>query len=97
MTYRFLSPALSEATEAAEFYNGQVPGLGADFVEEFDAAIDLILRFPTAWASLSKEYRHYNLQRFPYSIIYLIKEKNQILIISVFHQNRKPLSWQQNL
>lgn len=50
MTYRLLSPALREATDAAEFYESQVPGLGGDFVVELDAAIDLILRFPTAWA-----------------------------------------------
>ena len=97
MTYRFLSPALREATEAAQYYENQVPGLGADFVEELDVAIDLILRFPNAWARLSEEYRHCNLQRFPFTVIYIVEQDNRILIISVFNQNRKPLSWEQNL
>ena len=86
MIYRFLSPALREATEAAEYYESQVPGLGADFVEELDVAIDLILRFPNAWALLSKEYRHCNLQRFPFTVIYIVEQDNRILIISVFNQ-----------
>jgi plasmid stabilization system protein ParE len=97
MTYRFLSPALREAAEAAEYYESQVPELGGDFVEELDVVVDLILRFPTAWARLSDDYRHCNLQRFPYSVIYAIEPDDQILIISIFHQRRQPLSWRRNL
>ena len=51
MTYRFLSPALTELTEAA------------DFMDESDAAIKRILKFPKAWARLSEEYRHCNLRK----------------------------------
>jgi toxin ParE1/3/4 len=69
MNYRFLAPALVEISEAAEFYDGQVPGLGIDFLDELDEAVNIILRFPTAWSRLSSEYRHYSLRRFPYSII----------------------------
>ena len=36
MSYRFLSPALTELTEAAEFYEKSIPGLGADFIDEVD-------------------------------------------------------------
>ena len=32
MSFRFLSPALDELAEAAEFYEQRVPGLGADFI-----------------------------------------------------------------
>ncbi len=49
MTYRFLSPVLTEISEAAEFYDEKVPGLGADFVQEVDATIARILDFPDAW------------------------------------------------
>ena len=97
MTYRFLSPALREATKAAEYYESQVPGLGVDFVEELDTAIDLILRFPNAWARLFEEYRHCSLQRFPFTVIYIVEQDNRILIISVFNQSREPLSWEKNL
>ena len=34
MNYRFLTPALAEIREAAEFYENRVSGLGADFLDE---------------------------------------------------------------
>lgn len=97
MTYRFLSPALVEISEAAEFYDAQVPGLGADFIDEIGEAVDLILRFPTAWTRLSGDYRYRSLRRFPYSIIYTLEGADCVLIVSVFHQHRQPLSWKRNL
>jgi plasmid stabilization system protein ParE len=97
MTYRFLSPALAEISEVAESYEDQVPGLGADFIDELDEAVDLILRFPTAWARLSGEYRHRSLRRFPYSVIYTMADDESVLIVSVFHQHREPLSWRRRL
>ena len=97
MTYRFLSPALEELTEAAEYYEQQVRGLGADFIDEVDSAIGRILLFPEVWSNIADNYRHCSLRRFPYTIIYTIQNKNEILIVSIFHQSRQPLSWKRNL
>ena len=73
MTFRFLSPALEELAEAAEYYDHEVPGLGADFLSEVDRAIDLILGFPEAWGEISENFRHCNLRRFPYTVIYTLE------------------------
>jgi len=97
MSYRFLSPALLEVSEAAEFYEERVAGLGADFLDEVDAAIDRILQFPEAWGRLGRNYRRCSLGRFPYLIIYIIEPTRDILIVSVFHQSREPGSWRENL
>ncbi len=97
MKYRLLTPALDEISDAAEFYDEQVPGLGADFIDELDAAITLILQFPEAWGRISKGYRHCNLRRFPYTVIYSIESAEAVLIVSVFHQSRAPFSWKRNL
>lgn len=97
MTYRFLSPACEEIQEAARFYDARVPGLGVDYLEKVDAAIQRILRFPEAWGVISGPFRHCSLRRFPYTIIYTLPAKREILIISVFHQSREPLSWNRNL
>jgi len=96
MSYRFLSPALTELSEAAEFYEKSVPGLGSDFIDEVDAAIERILDFPDAWSRISEDYRHCNLRRFPYTIIYT-RYEGEILIVSIFHLTRDPLSWKRNL
>lgn len=97
MNYRFLTPALVDIREAAEFYDSRVPGLGADFLDEIDAAMDRILCFPEAWGSLGGTYRRCHLRRFPYSVIYSIQTNAEILVISVFHQSREPRSWRENL
>jgi hypothetical protein len=52
MNYRFLTPALAEIREAAEFYENRVSGLGADFLDEVDSAMVRIHGFPEAWGSL---------------------------------------------
>ena len=97
MNYRFLTPALGEIREAATFYEGKVPGLGADFLDEVDATIERILNFPEAWGSLGENYRRCHLRRFPFSVIYSIQSRDEIVVISVFHQSREPWSWRRNL
>ena len=97
MSYRFLSIAITEISEAATYYDEKVPGLGADFLDELESAIDRILRFPEAWGRLTDSYRHCNLRRFPYSIIYSLLSDGEVLIVSVFHQSREPLSWKEPL
>jgi plasmid stabilization system protein ParE len=97
MTWRILSPALAEIAEAADYYEGKVPGLGRDFVEELDAAICRILQFPDAWGRLAENYRHCSLRRFPYAVIYTRCSPEEIIVVSVFHQSREPLSWKRNL
>jgi toxin ParE2 len=96
MTYRFLAPATWEIEEAAQYYNAQVAGLGADFLDELELAITRILQFPEAWSMLSSPFRHCSLRRFPYTIIYTIPSDREVLIVSVFHQHRKPMSWESN-
>lgn len=97
MSYRFLSIAITEISEAAKYYDEKVPGLGADFLDELESAIDRILRFPEAWGRLTDSYRHCNLRRFPYSIIHSLLSDGEVVIVSVFHQSREPLSWKKGL
>jgi plasmid stabilization system protein ParE len=97
MTYRFLTPATWEITEAADYYDSKVPGLGADFLDELEVAIEMILQFPEAWSIISKPFRHCFLRRFPYTIVYTLPTDQEVLIVSVFNQHREPMSWQRNL
>ena len=97
MNYRFLSPAIRELTEAVEYYESQIAGLGADFLDELDASISRILQFPEAWGVISRPFRHCSFRRFPYTVIYVATGTENVLIVSIFHQHREPLSWKQNL
>ena len=97
MNFRFLTPALEELAEAAEYYDHEVPGLGANFLSEVDRAIDLIIGFPETWGKISEDFRHCNLRRFPYTVIYTVAGGDEIMIVSVFHQSREPSSWRANI
>jgi plasmid stabilization system protein ParE len=46
--YQFTSAALSELREATFYYEQQEKGLGVKFLDEIDATVDRILRFPHA-------------------------------------------------
>ncbi len=96
MSFRFLSPALVELKEAAEYYESALSGLGADFIDEVDSTIQRIVSFPEAWGRISEHYRHCITRRFPYALIYEMSG-DQILIVSVFHLSREPCSWKKNL
>ena len=44
--YRFLSPAEEEMTEAAVFYESSSAGLGSDFLDDVQRAIDRLSDYP---------------------------------------------------
>jgi hypothetical protein len=47
--YRLLPPAEEEMTEAALFYEAANAGLGDDFLDDIQHAIDTIRERPRAW------------------------------------------------
>lgn len=61
MTYRFLSPAAAELSEATEYYNNALPGLGLEFpygivysLEQDEILITAVMnlrRHPDSWKS----------------------------------------------
>jgi len=44
--YRFLSPAEEELTEASFFYDAATRGLGSDFLNDVQQAIDRLCEYP---------------------------------------------------
>ncbi len=75
-------------------YEEEAPGLGADFAAEVRVTVDHVLDNPYSGAPYEAETRRKLLQRFPYSLIYLVeKNGNHILIVAVMHQRRKPGYW----
>ena len=79
MKFRLLLPAAGEVRSAAHYYEGQIPGLGHDFIQEFRATILRIIQWPEAWQPLDAEIRRCRTHRFPYGIIYAV-EKSSVTI-----------------
>ena len=81
-------------TEAALFYEEQLPGLGMDYLDDIQRSIDRIRAHPEIGQTIRRNFRRSLASRFPYSIIYTV-ENDHILIIAVAHNRRKPFYWKE--
>ena len=91
--HHFLSSAEDEMIEAAVFYEAASSGLGNDFLDDVQQAIDRLCEYPLAGETAVLGLRRMLLHRFPFCVIYSI-EKNVILVIAIAHQGRRPGYWQ---
>ncbi len=93
---KFLAPAEAEFLDAISYYNMQSEGLGYEFAAEVKKTIERIIQYPEAWAKLSKRTRRCRTNRFPYGVIYQIREET-LLIVAVMHLGREPQNWKSRL
>ena len=91
--YRFLFPAEEEMTEASVFYDEASRGLGEDFLDDIQQAIDRVYEYPQIGEVVPSGLRRLLLHRFPFSIIYS-EETDAILVIAIAHHARRPGYWQ---
>jgi plasmid stabilization system protein ParE len=95
MKIRYLDAADAEFQEAIDYYNTESAGLGFEFSDEVKAALARIGNYPKAWTPLSKRTRRCQVHRFPYSIIYELRDT--IVIVAIQHHRRKPVNWRKRL
>jgi len=88
--------AQAELIAAAQFYEQRVAGLGARFLDEFDAAIVRINEAPERWRKVEGELRRYLMPRFPYGIYYRVRA-DEIRVLVVKHHSRHPDYWKYRL
>ena len=96
MKINFLEIAQMELDDAIEYYNYESPGLGDNFLIEVLNALDRIDEFPEAWHPCSKRTRRCQTRRFPYGIIYQVRE-HEILVVAVANLHRKPDYWKDRI
>ena len=92
MNVRFLETARMELDDSVDYYNRQLEGLGLEFLKEVLKTIDLVLLYPLAWPQLTSRTRRCRINRFPFGIIYQVRE-DEILVVAVAHLHRKPDYW----
>jgi toxin ParE1/3/4 len=84
--------AEEELNEAAAHYAHARPGLGDAFVAEVQRAVDLVAALPFAGRAVDDEVRWWVVKRFPYSVLYRVRE-DHIRILAIAHQKRRPFYW----
>jgi len=89
-----ISPeAEADLTQAYQWYEEQVEGLGSEFLICVDACLKSIARSPKIYQRVHKNVRRALIRRFPYGIFF-IEETDHIRVIAVFHARRDPTTWQ---
>ena len=93
MKYRFHRTATAEHYDNVNFYEERLPGLGADYLKEFESVMAHICTAPNFYPTIGAPDIHKaGLKRFPFHVIYRA-EQNQIIVLAVAHQRRQPTYW----
>lgn len=98
MNYEILLRPEAEAdiSESYRWYEGQVEGLGEEFLRTVDASISIIQRNPSVYAPVHKDVRRALVRKFPFGIFYFI-ETDRVIVLGCFHVRRNPLQWKGRL
>jgi len=89
---RFSRPAEFELFAAARYYESNAPGLGIDFLDKVDSAIQDIETHPYRWPIVRNYIRRRLLTRFPYGLLYSV-DPDEIIILATMHLRRQPDYW----
>lgn len=99
MTLRFRPEpeASAELEDAAVWYDGKRTGLGREFVQAVDEALDQIAQWPEIGRRIAGvpedvPARRWPVSRFPYHVIYMEWE-GVIRILAFAHDSREPGYW----
>lgn len=97
MKYRFHRAATAEHYDNVNFYEERLPGLGADYLKEFESVMAHICSAPDFYPTIGAPGIHKaGLKRFPFHVIYRAEQK-QIVVLAVAHQRRQPAYWSKRL
>ena len=94
VTVRLHPAAVAEAEAAATWYDGQIRGLGDEFLAEVTRALEKIADSPTRWARVAatSRVRRALLARFPYAVFYEVTA-DRTYVIAIAHASRRPRYW----
>ena len=88
--------AITTTLEAAIWYDNERPGLGDEFVAEFEQCMMRIAADPNSYSIVRNKVRRALMHRFPYSVYYLC-EKDLCIITACFHGKRSSDALKQRL
>ena len=95
MTYAvvFRPQAVEEAHAARRWYEEHQLGLGAQFADAIDEAVQRIASNPMAFPLVYGEIRRAVVRRFPFGIYFRMRGRD-LVILAVMHGRRHPRRWQ---
>jgi toxin ParE1/3/4 len=91
-----LSAAEREFIRAADWHERKRPGLGDEFVYAVEEAVQRALEYPEHGSPYMFGTRRIVLDRFRYSVVYVVRSE-RVAIIAVAHHRRRPGYWRRRL
>jgi hypothetical protein len=98
-----LSVVYDDVRAALIYYEEQRAGLGAEFLDRYDAAIQQIKEHPEGWALVrvardegDRDVRRCQLHQFPYGVYYEVGTA-EVVIVAVMHLHRDAVHWRDRL
>ena len=92
MKFKFHPEAEIELNSAIDYYEATKSHLGLEFASEVYETIHRVIEYPHAWQKMTSQTRRCLTNRFPFGIIYYIKDEI-LIVVAVMHLNRKPNYW----
>jgi|SRR6185312_16795616 len=77
----------ADIQSAYDWYEAKQPGLGGEFIEDFQRAYQRLRHSPEFYSTRFSNVRRLNLGRFPYGIFYVLKP-DQIQMLGLLHASR---------
>ena len=84
--------AVAEVQNAYDYYLEKDPTVAEDFLTLLDRSLELLTKLPERYPTSNHGTRRMLLKRFPYQLIYQVRE-DEILILAVAHSRNRPFYW----
>lgn len=83
-----------QATQARDWYESQLVGLGRRFVEELDLAVRKAHENPLHYQAVHHKIRRVLFRRFPYAVFF-IEEPERVVVLAILHQYEDSTKWKE--
>jgi plasmid stabilization system protein ParE len=92
----FHPEARRDLREAADFYDLERLGLGAEFLDAVEQAMRRVIEYPESSSVALGRVRKCAISRFPYTIVYSARGGG-VYVSAVAHNSRRPFYWRHRL
>ena len=88
----------NELEFARQWYSDKSIGLGIEFLDEIDLALESIQASPEIWPTFVwvPGTRHFLVHRFPFGVFYRLSN-DRIQVLAIGHLHRKPGYWKSRM
>ena len=94
--FEYHPEAIAEAWEAFHWYEERSEAAADSFWQELRHARESVTEHPQSWSRHLHGMRCFRLKRFPYGLIYVIRN-DRIIGVAVAHLKRRPSYWRARL